>query len=181
MLQTLLPSSILFLCCVSFFPLSIVPLCVMNSVFISLPRTYPSASIWSVPCHHQDCYELYPFSFTLLFLSFPITSVTNSTSFPCSMESPCTLLSFLTRFPLLPWVLCSCFLDLINLHLFLLPFVSLVAWGLCMVPIKGPAVPVPDDAIMASMHRHCILRCLAVHLFGIVWAPGSIYKGHHVS
>ena len=26
------------------------------------------------------------------------------------------------------------------------------------------------------MHRHCILCCLAVHLFGIVWASGLIYK-----
>ena len=27
------------------------------------------------------------------------------------------------------------------------------------------------------MRRHCILRCLAVQLFGIVWVSGSVYKG----
>ena len=26
------------------------------------------------------------------------------------------------------------------------------------------------------MHRHCILRCIAVHLFGIVWASGLLFK-----
>ena len=27
------------------------------------------------------------------------------------------------------------------------------------------------------MRRHCILRCLAVQLFGIVWVSGLVYKG----
>ena len=26
------------------------------------------------------------------------------------------------------------------------------------------------------MHRHCILHCIAVHLFGIVWVSGLVYK-----
>ena len=41
-----------------------------------------------------------------------------------------------------------------------------------MVPIKGPAVPVPDDAIMAS----CVgtaLQCTCLGLFGLLYL---IYK-----
>ena len=45
-----------------------------------------------------------------------------------------------------------------------------------MVPIKGPAVPVPDDAIMASCIGTASYTVFAVHLFGIVWASRLIYK-----
>ena len=45
-----------------------------------------------------------------------------------------------------------------------------------MVPIKGPAVPVPDDAIMASCVGTAFCAAFAVHLLGIVWASRLIYK-----
>ena len=61
------------------------------------------------------------------------------------------------------WFICSA------LVYFFLSFVSLLTRGLCMVPIKGPAVPVPDDAIMASCvgTAFCAaLQCNCLGLFG---------------
>ena len=58
---------------------------------------------------------------------------------------------------------------LFYIDLFLLSFISLPTWGLYMVPIKGPAVLVPDDVIMAS----CVgtascsaLQCTCLGMFG---------------
>ena len=52
-----------------------------------------------------------------------------------------------------------------------LSFVLLRNQRLCMVPIKGPAVPVPDDAIMASCvgTAFCAaLQCTCWGLFGLL-------------
>ena len=47
----------------------------------------------------------------------------------------------------------------------LLSFVSLLNQRLCMVPIKGPAVPVPDDVIMAS----CVGTAFVLPCSALVW------------
>ena len=64
----------------------------------------------------------------------------------------------------------SIFDSLFCIDSFLLSFVSLRNQRLCMVPIKGPAVPVPDDAIMASCvgTASCAaLQCTCLGLFGL--------------
>ena len=45
-----------------------------------------------------------------------------------------------------------------------------------MVPIKGPAVPVPDDAIMASCIGTAFCTALQHTCLGTVWASGLMYK-----
>ena len=70
----------------------------------------------------------------------------------------------------------------------LLSFVSLLSQRLCMVPIKGPAVPVPDDAIMASCvgTAFCAaLQCTCLGLFGLLdWyirTPCTVVKPQNCS
>ena len=46
-----------------------------------------------------------------------------------------------------------------------------------MVPIKDPAVPVPDDAIIALCVGTASHAASQHTLFGIVWAPGLVCEG----
>ena len=102
-------------------------------------------------------------------------NVTNSASFPvltlqCVPSyfsvAPC-MFSFIITDPVFLF-----FSLLFCIDSLLLSFVSLLNQGLCMVPIKGPAVPVPDDAIMASCvgTAFCAaLQCTCLGLFGLLY------------
>ena len=76
------------------------------------------------------------------------------------------MFSFITTSPVFLFlILCSALVRSF------LSFVSLRNQRLCMVPIKGPAVPVPDDAIMASCvgTAFCAaLQCTCLGLFGLL-------------